>query len=96
MAVSDDEIAEVLTELCLDDEPETRSLLTNLYEQAQILVVDSVSSTLTPDYFKDNPLFKRAVITLVTQLYYERTLPNGFSKGLIGLIDHLKGYVKDD
>lgn len=92
---SDEKVTEVLDELCLDDEPENRKLICNLIDQAEMLVCDSLSATVKPEDLRDNCIYQRTVNTIVTQIYYERTLPDGFSKGVMALLNHLEGYVDD-
>lgn len=82
----------VLTELNLDDSE--AEVITNLLSQAQDIIIHSVDSTQDPESYQDNLIFKRAVITLVTQLYYDRSLSNGMSIGLRMMINQLKGQVK--
>ena len=91
----DEKVTEVLDELCLDDEPENRKLISNLINQAELIICDSLSANVKPDDLKENAIYQRTVNTMVTQLYYERTLPNGFSKGILALLNHLEGYVND-
>lgn len=91
----DEKVTEVLNELCLDDEPENRTLISNLINQAEILICDSLSATVKPENLRDVPIYQRTVNTMVTQMYYERTLPNGFSKGVMALLNHLEGYIDD-
>lgn len=92
---SDEKVTEVLDELCLDDEPENRTLISNLINQAEVLICDSLSATVKPDDLRDIPIYQRTVNTMVTQMYYERTLPDGFSKGVMALLNHLEGYIDE-
>lgn len=93
---SDEKVTEVLDELCLDDEPENRTLISNLINQAEVLICDSLSATVKPDDLRDIPIYQRTVNTMVTQMYYERTLPDGFSKGVMALLNHLEGYIDEN
>lgn len=93
---SDEKVIEVLDELCLDDEPETRTLIGNLINQAEVLICDSLSATVKPEDLRDIPIYQRTVNTMVAQMYYERTLPDGFSRGVMALLNHLEGYIDDD
>ena len=86
----------ILAELNLDTTPSNTALITNLISQAQDIIIHSVDSTKTADDYKYNLIFQRAVITLVTQLYYDRTLSSGLSIGLQMMIIHLKGQVVVD
>lgn len=81
----------VMAELNIDETPANTALITSLINQAQDIVLHSVDSTKTAEDYADNLIFQRAVITLVTQLYYDRTLSSGLSLGLQMMINHLKG-----
>lgn len=83
----------IMAELNIDETPANTALITSLVGQAQDIIIHSVDSTQTVDDYKDNLIFQRAAITLVTQLYYDRTLSNGLSIGLQMMINHLKGQV---
>jgi hypothetical protein len=82
-----------MTELNIDETPANTALLTSLVGQAQDIIIHSVDSTKTVEDYADNLIFQRAVITLVTQLYYDRTMSGGLSLGLRMMINHLKGEV---
>lgn len=87
-----DKVQEMMNQLCLDDDPSTKQLITTFVNQAEVLICDAIDSQLKPEMMRGNPIYELAVSTLVTELYYERTLPNGeFSNGLRSLINHLKG-----
>lgn len=92
---SDDKITEVLDELCLDDEPDTRKTIGKIINQAEVLICDALSTKAKPEDLRGNPIYERCVNTVTTQIYYERTLPNGFSNGVMALLNHLEGYVDD-
>ena len=46
---SDDKITEVLDELCLDDEPDTRKTIGNIINQAEVLICDALSTKAKPE-----------------------------------------------
>lgn len=83
-------------ELNIDLSPANTTMITALVSQAQDIILHSVDSTKTTEDYADNLIFQRAVITLVTQLYYDRTLSSGLSLGLQMMINHLKGEVTFD
>ena len=82
-----------MAELNLDSNDSNTTLITNLINQAQDIIIHSVDSTKTVSDYSSNYIFSRAVVTLVTQLYYDRTLSSGMSLGLRMMINHLKGEV---
>lgn len=86
----------VLAELNLDDNDDNRKTITSLIAEAQDIIRHSVDSTKTAEDYANNLIFQRAVKTLVTDLYYDRTLSNGMSLGLKMMINHLKGEVVVD
>ena len=80
---SDDKITEVLDELCLDDEPDTRKTIGKIINQAEVLICDALSTKAKPEDLRGNPIYERCVNTVTTQIYYERTLPNGWQKWIL-------------
>lgn len=86
------DVETIMAELNLDDSD--KNLITNLLSQAQDIIIHSVDSTKQTTDFEENLIFQRAVITLVTQLYYDRSLSAGMSIGLQMMINQLKGQVK--
>lgn len=86
------DVETIMAELNLDDSD--KNLITNLLSQAQDIIIHSVDSTKQITDFEGNLIFQRAVITLVTQLYYDRSLSAGMSIGLQMMINQLKGQVK--
>ncbi|GBG95194.1 hypothetical protein LFYK43_16530 [Ligilactobacillus salitolerans] len=83
--------SKVLTELNLDETDENMQTVTSLVEQSAHIVANSISQDVSQDVFEDNDIYERAVITLATDLYYNRTLPDGLSLGLQMMINTLKG-----
>ncbi|WP_375661141.1 hypothetical protein, partial [Bartonella sp. CL71SXKL] len=69
---------------------------TSLVNQSEAFVQDSVDSKTSLEVFEKDPMFKRTVYTLATQLYYDRTLSAGSSKGLQMMLNHLDGKVTED
>lgn len=86
----------LMNELCLDDVPENITTITTIVSEATAMILAAIDGNKTADDFKDNQLFILAVKTLATQIYYERTLPDGFSLGLLSIINALRGGVDDE
>lgn len=84
-------VNEVLTELNLDENEENKKTVQNILEQAEQIVINSVDQSVKQTGFEDNKIFQRAVITLATDLYYNRTLSDGLSLGVQMMINTLKG-----
>lgn len=87
----------IMLELNLDDD-ET-ALITGMVNSAIPVILNAVDSSKTYDDFKGNDLFILAIKTLTTQIYYERTLPDGLSKGLLAVVKQLQatqGVGEDD
>lgn len=85
-----------MEELNLDDSPENINLLSNLIEQSEYFVQDSVDSHTPLSVFEMDPMFQRAVFTLATELFYNRTMSAGVPKGLQMMLNHLEGKVTED
>ncbi|WP_461241095.1 head-tail connector protein [Paucilactobacillus sp. N302-9] len=86
-------VENLITELNLDDTDETHQTVSSLIDESQSFIISSVDSTKVPADFADNKMFDRAVKTMATQLFYDRTMANGTSLGLQMMINHLKGGV---
>jgi len=84
-------VDKVLAELNLDGTDEEVTLITDLLAQAEAIVSNSVNHNVALAEFESNAIFQRVVITLATDLYYHRTLPDGLSLGTQMMINHLKG-----
>lgn len=87
----------ILNELHIDETPEELALIKSLIQQATAMIVESISSIEAVDVnYIDNThheVFERLVITLVTSLYYDRDLTEGYSKGFLIMINQLKNKV---
>lgn len=81
----------VLNELNLDDTPENETLMTNLLSQSSAVIMGALPNNVDQAMLNGDPLYERAIITLATQFYYDRTLERGMSLGLKMLINHLVG-----
>lgn len=93
---TDELILKLRDELNLDDFDETNTLLIDLLTQSEAIVLDSTNYK-NYEQVSDKDIFTRAVFTLATQLYYDRTLSEGLSKGLQMMLNHLvAGAVKDE
>lgn len=85
--------AKLMDDLNLDDTPENTALITDLIGDASDLIRSSVDYNVDESEYLKLPMYSRAVKTLVTQLYYDRELSEGMSKGLQMMINHLIGRV---
>lgn len=83
-----DLVQTIAMELNLDDDQ--TAMITGMVNTAIPVILNAVDSSKTYDDFKDNELFTLAVKTLTTQIYYERTLPDGLSKGLLAVVKQLQ------
>lgn len=84
-------VEDVLTELNLDETKENESTVQSILEQAEQIIINSVNQSVKQTDLEKNKIFRRAVITLATDLYYNRTLPDGLSLGVQMMINTLKG-----
>lgn len=86
----------LMDELNLDATDENTALIGDLISQSEDLVRSSVDyDKPLEDYLKE-PIFIRAVKTLVAQMFYDRTLSEGLSKGVQMMINHLKGRLGNE
>lgn len=84
-------VNELMDELHIDATKEETATITALIDDAQIMVDSAIgikSDTVNP--LGGTPLYSRAVKTLATQMYYDRSLENGMSKGLIMMLEYLE------
>ena len=77
----DNIVTSLLNELNLDETDENKALITNLVTDANDLTLSALSQTDTFATYSSNQTYIRAVKTLATQLFYDRTLANGTAKG---------------
>ena len=84
-------VEDLLNELNLDETDENKQTVQSIMEQSEQIIMNSISQDVSQDVFEQNNIFTRAVITLATDLYYNRTLPDGLSLGLQMMINTLKG-----
>lgn len=77
----DDLTTSLLTELNLDASDESKTLISNLIKDANDLTLSAIDTTSNFDDFSSNQTYLRAVKTLATQLFYDRTLENGTAQG---------------
>lgn len=86
----------LMNELNLDETDENTALIGDLISQSEDLIMSSVNyDKPLEDYLKE-PIFIRAVKTLVAQMFYDRTLSEGLSKGVQMMINHLKGRLENE
>lgn len=81
---------ELMNELHIDQSPAEIATVQALINEAQAIVKQATDSTSTNIAYKMSPIYDRAIKTLVQQLYYDRSLTGGFSKGLIMMLDYLE------
>ncbi|WEV57858.1 head-tail connector protein [Ligilactobacillus acidipiscis] len=85
---------ELETQLNLDSDAETDNLIQSLLNQSEDICWHSIDSTIPLETWESNDIFVRACYTLATQFFYDRSLENGLSKGMLMMLAHLKGQVK--
>lgn len=83
-------VNEAMAELNLDDVGTTKQTIQSLVVQSIEIVKHSVNSKIDTDKYLQDELFKRAVLTMTTQLFYDRTLESGMSLGFQMLVVHLQ------
>lgn len=81
---------ELMDELHIDQSPAEIATVQALINEAQTIVDQATDSTGTDKDYQKSPIYDRAIKTLVQQLYYDRSLTDGFSKGLIMMMDYLE------
>lgn len=86
----------VISELNLDDTPETETTIKALIVEADAMIRDSVDRTADQTEFEKDPIYQRALKSLVTQLWYDRTLNDGMPVGIQMMIVHLQSEVGKD
>lgn len=86
----DDFINSMLTYLHLDDDPETMQELTAIVEGSIATIINGINQSLTYDDLKSDNQFIMALRTLVTQIYYDRELANGYSFGFLSYVAPLQ------
>lgn len=82
--------SELMDELHIDQSPAEIATVKALITEAQTIVDQATDSTGTDKDYQKSPIYDRAIKTLVQQLYYDRSLTDGFSKGLIMMLDYLE------
>lgn len=82
-------------ELNIDQQSEDVTTINELVSDAEIIIQNSVDHAVSLEQYRKSDIFNRAAKTLATQLYYDRELSAGMSKGLQMMINHLKGMKLD-
>lgn len=85
----------MMQELNLDQTPENKTVIMALLDEADAMIRTSVDSKAPKEAFFADPIYQRCLKSLVTQLWYDRTLENGMPKGIQMMIVHLQGEVRD-
>lgn len=79
----------VMNELHIDSSDIEMATIDGLIAQSTAIVNGSIDYEDYPAIVNDL-IYDRAVITLTTAMYYDRTLADGMSKGLLLMLDHLQ------
>ena len=84
-------VDELMNELHIDATDEETTTLKALINEAQA-IVDSAIGVSDPavNSVADDAIYVRTVKTLATQMYYDRSLEAGMSKGLIMMLEYLE------
>jgi hypothetical protein len=88
-------VNELMTELHVDITDEETATITSLIDDATDMVNGSLGIVDNSKLVNES-LYKRAIKTLTTQLYYDRTLSTGLSHGLILMLIQLEVKVADN
>lgn len=80
---------QLLDELHIDDTPEEEATICNLINMAKAIVDEAIQDIDNSKLVQDQ-LYLSAIKTLVTQLYYDRTLSEGKAPAVQLLIAHLQ------
>lgn len=86
----------MMQELNLDETDENKTVITALLFEADAMIRNSVDSKADKSDFEKDPIYQRCLKSLVTQLWYDRTLEDGMPKGIQMMIVHLQSEVKAD
>lgn len=84
---------ELMKELNIDVTDSNTATFEALIEQAKGLVMTGVDSELEEADFLKSPNYNGAVRAVATQLFYDRTLEAGLSKGVLMFLNKVKGDV---
>lgn len=88
---------DLANELNLDIDDQTIDLIRTLIRTAETIVQNAVNSKIDVEILNSDLVFQRAVATLATQMFYDRTLDGGMSLGLRMMIENLQGkYINGD
>ncbi len=83
---------QIMNELNIDvNNPSDSALFDSLVDESESIIKGSLSKNISVDKLEENLTYQRAVKTLITQLYYDRELSGGLSRGLQMMINHLVG-----
>lgn len=85
----------IANSLHIDTDDTELATINALISDAKALIKDSVNfkmlDSMTDEQLDAVPLFNSCVKSLVTALYYDRTLANGMPKSVDIMITHLQG-----
>lgn len=86
----------VINELNIDDTPETETTIKALIVEADAMIRNAVDRSADQSEFEKDPIYRRCLKSLVTQLWYDRTLNDGMPIGIQMMITHLQSEVDDN
>lgn len=86
----------MLQELNLDETEDNKRIITALLDEADAMIRNSVDRKASKADFEKDPIYTRCLKSLVTQLWYDRTLQDGMPVGIQMMIVHLQSEVSED
>lgn len=87
----DEIVSSLLSELNLDSTDENTTLITSLVNDANDLTLSAIDSNVSFEIYSQNLTYIRAIKTLATQMFYDRTLENGAAMGYRMMLTKLQG-----
>lgn len=86
----------IIKELNLDDTDDNKVIINNLLSQGKSIILGALPDKVNEDAVTSDPLYERALVTIVTQFYYDRTLERGLSLGMRMLLMQLVGKYSNE
>lgn len=86
----------IIKELNLDDTDDNKVIINNLLSQGKSIILGALPDKVNEDTVTSDPLYERALVTIVTQFYYDRTLERGLSLGMRMLLMQLVGKYSNE
>lgn len=86
---------EMLDELHIDQSDEEQKVVQRLITDASVLIRGSISDDVTGDQILEiaGDVYNRLIISLVTRMYYDRELSNGYGMGIQIMLNQLRARV---